>query len=120
MLEAHGVTGIRRNREFWERAVREVEPGGSVSAFAQRFAVRPGTLSWWRGHLQKGPGTSAGMRRRRRSARAEFLPAVVAEPARPGGAGLVEIDAGGGRVRFEVGADVSYVAALVQALRSAC
>jgi transposase-like protein len=111
------VTGIRR--EFWERAVREVERGATVSAVAQRLVVRPGTLSWWRWHLRKVSGSTA-KRRRRRSARAEFLPVVVAQPARPDGAGIVEIDAGVARVRFEVGADVSYVAALVQALRSAC
>lgn len=113
------MTGIRRNREFWERAVREVERGATVSAVAERLGVRPGTLSWWRWHLRRG-SESTTKRRRRRSARAEFLPVVVAQAARTGGAGLVEIDAGVARVRFEVGADVSYVVALVQALRSAC
>lgn len=120
MPEAHGVTTVRRNREFWERAVREVEGGAAVSAVARRLAVRPGTLSWWRWHLRNEPETRAPVRRRPRIAKAEFLPVVVAQPTPRRGAGLVEIDAGSARVRVEVGVDVSYVAALVQALRSAC
>jgi transposase-like protein len=121
-LEAHVVTSVRRNREFWERAVREVERGAAVSAVAQRLAVRPGTLSWWRWHLQKESGTSPPVQRPRprRSAKAEFLPVVVAGSTPTGRVGLVEIDVGNARVRVEVGVDVSYVAALVQALRSAC
>ena len=120
MLEADGVTTVRRNREFWERAVREVERGAAVSVVARRLAVRPGTLSWWRWHLRNEPGTRTPVRRRPRVAKAEFLPVVVA-PAMPAGrAGLVEIDAGSARVRVEVGVDVGYVVALVQALRSAC
>jgi transposase-like protein len=120
MLEAHGVTTVRRSREFWERAVREVERGAAVSAVARRLAVRPGTLSWWRWHLRNEPETRETARRRPRVAKAEFLPVVVAQPMPTGRAGLVEIEAGGARVRVEVGADVGYVVALVQALRSAC
>jgi transposase-like protein len=78
--EAHGVTTVRRNREFWERAVREVERGAAVSAVARRLAVRPGTLSWWRWHLRNDRETRETAQRRPRVAKAEFLPVVVAQP----------------------------------------
>lgn len=124
MPEAHGVTTVRRNREFWERAVREVERGSTVSAVARRLAVKPGTLSWWRWHLRNEPEARARalapVRRRPCIAKAEFLPVVVAPPTQAGRAAPVEIDAGSARVRVEVGVDVGYIVALVQALRSAC
>jgi hypothetical protein len=122
MLDAHGVTTVRRSREFWERAVREVERGAAVAVVARRLTVRPGTLSWWRWHLRKESGTRprASVRRRSRIAKAEFLPVVVSQSTPTGRAALVEIDAGSARVRVEAGVDVRYVVALVQALRSAC
>jgi len=122
--EAHGVTTVRHSREFWERATREVERGAAVAEVARRLGVRPGTLSWWRWHLRnEQPKREQRQGRGRAStpiAKAEFLPVVVAQPVPAGRGGLVEIDAGGGRLRVEVGVDVRYVAALVQALRSAC
>lgn len=121
--ETHGVTTVRHSREFWERAVREVERGAAVSEVARRLGVRPGTLSWWRWHLRNEQPKRAQRQGRGHAstiAKAEFLPVVVAQPAPVRRGGLVEIDAGNARLRVEVGVDVRYVAALVQALRSAC
>ena len=114
------MTTVRRNREFWKSAVREVERGASVSDVARRLRVRPGTLSWWRWHLRNEPAKRATVRGRPHVAKAEFLPVVVTPTVPVGGAGLVEIAIGDARVRVEVGGDVGYVVALVQALCSAC
>lgn len=114
------MTSVRRSREFWERAVREVERGGTVGDVARRLAVRPRTLSWWRWHLRNEPTKRAPVRGRSGVAKAEFLPIVMGPAAAVGRAGLVEIAVGDARVRVEAGVDVGYVVALVQALRSAC
>jgi hypothetical protein len=89
------VTGIRRNREFWERAVREVERGATVSAVAQRLAVRPGDAELVALAPAEGVGehNEAALAALRKSGVPEFLPVVLAQPAPTGGAGLVEIDA---------------------------
>jgi hypothetical protein len=50
--------------------------------------------------------------------RADFVPVVVAQSR--AGSGVVELDTGNERLRFEIGADVRYVAALVGALRTSC
>ncbi len=120
MAEARDVTTIRRGREFWERAVRELERGASVSEVARRLGVKPATLSWWRWQLRSEGTKAEPGRRREREAGAEFLPVVVAPSVEIGRAGLVEIDVGSARVRVEVGVDVNYVSALVRALGSAC
>ena len=103
---------IRHDREFWERACCEVERGAAISAVARRLGVRAGTLSWWRWNLRQQVA-------RRDERRAEFLPVVVAEPVGPKSA-AVEIEAGGVRLRVEVGTDIRYVAALVAAIRTTC
>lgn len=109
------MTGARHDRQFWERAVREVERGSSVGEVARRLGVQRRTLTWWRWRFRRdGAGTAGKLAKR-----AEFIPVVMTA----GGVesrDMVEIDAGAARVRVDVGADVEYVAALVSALRSSC
>jgi transposase-like protein len=107
---------VRHDREFWERACREIRRGGKVSEVAARLGVRSGTLSWW---LWKLRGERAG---RKAGARTRFLPVVVSEPltTTPLPTRSVALEFDGVRVHVEVGTDVAYVAALVRAIRSAC
>jgi transposase-like protein len=104
----------RHQREFWERAFREVERGAKISEVARRLGVRAGTLSWWCWKLRGGEPD------RRRECRADFLPLVLAEQAVPMPVAAVEVEASGVRLRLEVGTDVEYVSALVAAIRRKC
>lgn len=103
----------RRDRGFWEGARADVERGAKVADVARRLGVRAGTLSWWLWKLRR----QAPKPRRQR--RTEFLPVVLAGPVRAAPA-AIELEAGGVRLRVEVGTDVRYVAAMVAALRAAC
>lgn len=85
MGEARRVTGARQDRQFWARAVREVERGSSLGDVARRLGVQPRTLTWWRWRL--GRDGKAGKLARR----TEFIPVVMAPSA--ASRGLVEIDA---------------------------
>jgi transposase-like protein len=108
------VPVVRHQREFWERAFREVERGAKVGEVARRLGVRAGTLSWWCWKLRRlEPG-------RRRQSRAEFLPVVVAQQAVPMPVAAVEVEASGVRLHVEIGTDVEYVSALVAAIRRRC
>jgi transposase-like protein len=107
------VPATRHDRGFWKRACDEVERGATVSEVAGQLGVRAGTLSWWLWKLRR----EAPKKRRRKDA--EFLPVVVAEPMRPVPT-VIELEAGGVRLRVEAGTDVRYVADLVSALRSTC
>jgi hypothetical protein len=106
------VPAKRHDREFWERACREVRRGAKADDVARRLGVRPRTLAWW--CWQLGRKKTA-----RRTRRAEFLP-VVTSGAPPIVATRLELDANGVRIRVDVGTDVQYVAALVNALRASC
>jgi transposase-like protein len=109
------VRAARHDRQFWERASREVDGGSRVADVARRLGVRAGTLSWWRWRLHREAPPPA------RRGGAEFLPVVIAEPARVLQASAVEVETSGGvRVRVELGTDVGYVASLVAAIRSRC
>jgi transposase-like protein len=107
---------IRHDREFWERACRELEGGAKIDHVAARLGVRPRTLQWWSWKLRN---TRSG---RKTTRRARFLPVVVSEssaavpfPSKPM---VLEVD--GVRVHVEVGTDIEYVAALVRAMRATC
>jgi transposase-like protein len=108
------VRAARHDRQFWERASREVDGGSRVADVARRLGVRAGTLSWWRWRLHQEAPTS------KRRGGTEFLPVVIAEPARVLQASAVEVETSGVRVRVELGTDVGYVASLVAAIRSRC
>lgn len=109
------MTGARHDRQFWARAVREVERGSSLGDVARRLGVQPRTLTWWRWRLRRDGAAAAG----KLAKRAEFIPVVMTAGA-VASRGVVEVDAGAARVRVEAGTDVAYVAALVSALRSSC
>jgi len=111
--EARDVAAIRHDRKFWERACHEVRQGATAGDVARRLGVRPRTLAWWCWRLGREP-------KLRRTRRAEFLPVVVRDRVTPVSAAPVEIEMSGARIRVDVGTDVQYVAALVNALRASC
>jgi hypothetical protein len=106
------VAAKRHDREFWERACREVRQGAKANDVARRLGVRPRTLAWWCWQLGRKKTT-------RRARRAKFLPVVISGE-QPIVSTRLELDAHGVRIRVDVGADVQYVAALVNALRTSC
>jgi transposase-like protein len=99
---------VRHDREFWERACREIRRGAKIEDVARRLGVRPRTLQWWSWKLRDESVKPA-----------EFLPVVVAERT-TAVATPIELETNGVRLRVEGGTDVRYVAALVAAIRSAC
>ena len=100
----------RYSREFRERACREVRRGARVGDVAQRLGVRPRTLQWWHWKL-----------RGERSVEPRgFLPVVVDDGGAPVSPAALELETNGVRIRVDLGTDVTYVAALVTAIRSAC
>jgi transposase-like protein len=99
----------RRDREFWERACREVRRGETVSDVARRLGVKPRTLQWWSWKLRQEGAVGS-----------EFLPVVVGEQASASLGAALELETHGIRLRVEVGSDVAYVAALLAAIRAAC
>lgn len=106
----------RHDREFWERAWREVQRGAKVGEVATRLRVRPDTLKWWCWRLGRERRT-----KQTRVPQATFLPVVVAQrEAGPNSSLPVELEVNGARLRVPVGTDVQYVAALVGALRQSC
>jgi hypothetical protein len=112
LREARDVPAKRHDREFWERACREVRQGAKTGDVARRLGVRPRTLAWWCWRLGR-------KKTARRTRRAKFLPVVISG-AQPIVATRLELDANGVRVRVDVGTDVRYVAALLNALRASC
>ena len=100
---------MRRGREFWEQLVGEVDSGERVVDVARRYAVQPRTLSWWRWKLR-----TTGAKRRGPM----LLPVVVRRPAAGPDVMPVELLVRDVLIRVASGSDVSYVAALVDALRS--
>lgn len=101
---------VRRGRKFWERACREIRGGAKAAEVARRLGVRSGTLQWWNWKL----------RNEQKAEPAEFLPVVVSPHPVPPMAASLELETNGVRLRVEVGTDVQYVAALVNALRATC
>jgi transposase-like protein len=100
---------VRHDREFWERACREVRRGAKVGDVARRLGVSPRTLQWWSWKLRQEPiGT------------AEFLPVVATERPTLVSTAALELETNGIRIRVELGTDVQYVAELVTAIRGAC
>ena len=95
--------------------VAEADRSGSVSRTARRYGVKPRTLAWWRWTLG----------REGQHGDARLLPVVVAkreaveEPA-TAAASVAILVADDIAFVVPVGVDVTYVAALVVAVRSAC
>lgn len=82
-----------------------MDDGDAIAAVAQRWRVKPGTLSWWRWQL-----------RRAVPSKPRFLP-VVAKPVLRESA-AVEVHVDGVKLIVEAGTDVGYVSELVAALRA--
>ena len=104
----------RRTRASWERLVAEAERTGSIARTAERHGVRPKTLAWWRWTLRRERETTTKEQ--------QLLPVVFrAEPAATASSAepiMIELRDVSGRV--PIGSDVSYVAALVAAVRTTC
>jgi hypothetical protein len=111
----------RRSRAEWLKLVAAYRASREpLERFAARRGVQPRTLKWWAWKL--GPGEQDGVR---------VLPVVVRDDdpvatretrhARDSGAaGFMELAVADVRLRFELGADAGYVAALVAELRARC
>ena len=100
----------RRSRASWKRLVAEVERGGSIARTAQRHGVKPKTLAWWRWTLRR--------ERDAETKEQQLLPVVFSADA-AAAAIMIEVREGIA-VRVPIGSDVSYVAALVAAVRTTC
>ena len=106
---------VRKSRAQWARVLTKFEASGETLAeFCARHRLSPRTVAWWRWRLRR--------ERREISSREEVrLVAVdVPQPLHVGVGGAVRVVMGELDVRVEVGTDVTYVAALVAALRSRC
>jgi transposase-like protein len=104
----------RRSRAFWKRLVAEVARGSTVARTAERHGVRPKTLAWWRWTLRREDTTATN---------AQLLPVVFSAGPGPGSSTAIEaiaIEVNDVSFRVPVGSDVSYVAALVAAVRATC
>lgn len=99
----------RRSEADWAKLISEfTATGGSPAAFCARRRIKPSTFGWWRWRLRdavKAPAAQA----------IELVPVAVVddEPA----AAPVVVAVADVEIRVTVGADVGYVAALVEALR---
>lgn len=104
----------RRSRSFWKRLVAEVERGSTIARIAERHGVRPKTLAWWRWTLRREGDA--------RVTNAQLLPVVFSGGPSPAisGEGGIAIEVRDVSFRVPLGSDVSYVAALVAAVRATC
>lgn len=104
----------RRSRAFWKRLVAEVARGSTIARTAERHGVKPKTLAWWRWTLRREDATVTN---------AQLLPVVFSAGPSSGSSPAVEaiaIEVHDVSFRVPVGSDVSYVAALVAAVRATC
>ena len=83
--------------------------GQTAADFAARERLEVGTLRWWSSRLGRDTRAEHGA--------AKLVPLEVTVASAVSRDVTLEIAVGSAIVRCEVGADVSYVAALVRALR---
>ena len=100
---------MRGRREYWRGLVAEVDAGETIAEVARRHRVRPKTLSWWRWKL-RSESSAASPR---------LLPIVVRRTVTSESA-PIELRVRDVVVRVECGSDLTYLAALVEALRLGC
>ena len=106
----------RRSREEWAGIVAAFEQSRvSLAEFAARRRLRLSSLKWWCWRLR---GTSAPVAETGGDVR--LIPVEVVGLAARGAASRIELAVAGVEMRVEIGTDVTYVAALVDALRSRC
>ena len=84
-----------------------MDRGERIADVARRHRVRPETLTWWRWKLRTLPPEEP-----------RFLPVVVKRPQAIVDAGAIELRIRDVIIRIAGETDVTYIAALVQALRS--
>ena len=107
-----------RTRDEWADLVAKFGASGErTAAFCAKHGVAPKTFSWWRWRLR-----SEGMQSALPARGSMRLVAVDVKPSpvTPRGPGAVRIALADFDVQVEVGTDVAYVAALVDALRERC
>ncbi|RUO91307.1 IS66 family insertion sequence hypothetical protein [Corallococcus sp. AB018] len=93
----------------WARVAEAFEASGLTQRqFAQQRGVKLSTLQSWVYRSRRAASSHAEPVR--------LLPVQVAEPVADEASVLEVVAAGGARVRFVVGTDVTYVALLVAAL----
>lgn len=101
----------RRSRAWWQQTVEKWRKSGATAAeFAAKVGVREGTLRWWSYELKAEA--------RPPSVASAIVPVEIALPRADGQRASRPIELGTGRavLRFEIGTDVAYIAALAQAL----
>ena len=105
----------RKSQAEWAEVLTKFEASGErLASFCARHHLSPRTFAWWRWRL---------LHERREVGGTEEVRLVAVDvPQRSllGVAGAVRIVIGELDVRVDVGTDVTYVAALVDALRSRC
>jgi hypothetical protein len=109
---------MRRTREQWAAMVATFERSKqSVEQFCAARQLAPATLRWWRWQLRE---TGARASRGRDVVRLVSVDVVGARAETEAASARIEISVSGTEIRFGVGADVDYVAALVASLRARC
>jgi hypothetical protein len=102
-----------RTREQWAALVATFDETNQPAAqFCARRGIHPKTFAWWRWELG---GT--GRAPRRSNGGVKLLPVDIVEQAAQ--VGCVVVATADLEVRFDVGADIDYVATLVARLRGA-
>jgi len=100
---------VRRGRAYWQQLSDEVDRGARIADVARRHGVQPRTLTWWRWKLGTLPPVEA-----------RFLPVVVQRPTPSIDSRGIELCIRDVTIRIGSDTDVSYVAALVDAIRGRC
>lgn len=97
----------KRTRAEWTKEIARYHASGqSAEAFAARRGLNVSTLRWWSSEVRKAGRSTADQ--------LEIREVLVAEPDRH--ESTFEIGIGSVVMRFEVGTDPRYVAALVATL----
>jgi hypothetical protein len=100
----------RRTKEWWSGTVSRWRRSGQTAAeFAARERLEVGTLRWWSSRLGRDTRAEHGS--------ATLVPLEVAVTSAVRREMALEISVGDAVVRCEIGTNVTYVAALVRALR---
>jgi hypothetical protein len=103
---------MRRTREQWAALVAAFEQTNQgASRFCSSRGIRAKTFAWWRWRLRDAP-------RPRSRDDVKLLPVAVVE-REAGSDTRVVLSVADVEIRFDVGTDVDYVAALVARLRGA-
>jgi hypothetical protein len=105
----------RRTKECWRELVaRWRRSGAAATTFAKEVGIKASTLRWWAYELRRDTRAQHGS--------SSIVPIEIALPDTPSVLATtqaqLELEAGDVKVRFEVGTNVVYIAALARALRS--